>query len=444
VHFGGWTRADILLEIPAMNPRLALLAVTLIANCVFAALLLRPSSGPAAASPSPAAGPAAIPAPAAKPADTRDRPPAEAGTSAPPAPAAPAFNWASIESADFKQYIQNLRDLGVPEPTIRDLIQAELAKLYRPKFRALRPPANPEKYWERNYGSFGPFGTQSTAQRQQEAALRKEQSELLRTLLGDPPASTNSPLARLFPDASPEVLKQFSELQSKMSEKQQALRDKTGGYYDGSSMTERRKIEREFHDELAKLVPPEQLEAYKLRNSETARNLRDELRAFAPTEEEFKAIFRQRDTLGNPRDGVSSASTGGPMTAELARQMRERQLQAEAALTEALGPERAKEYKALSGYEFSQLAEAGIPRESLLRLAEMKTSAEQAVANLRKDSALSAEQRAAAQQAIRAETEKELATLLGERRAKAYPNSGGYWIQNLAPTPPTITRVATP
>jgi hypothetical protein len=74
----------------------------------------------------------------------------------------------------------------------------------------------------------------------------------------------------------------------------------------------------------------------------------------------------------------------------------------------------------------------------------MKSSAEQAAANLRKDTVLSAEQRAAALQAIRAETEKELATLLGERRAKAYPNSGGYWIQNLAPTPPTITRVANP
>lgn len=427
-----------------MNPRVLLLAVTLAANCVFAALLLRPSPGPKAPSPSPAASPAAAPAPAATPADTRDRPPAEAGASAPPAPAAPAFNWASIESDDFKKYIQNLRDLGVPEATIRDLIQAEIAKLYRPKFRALRPATNPEKYWERNYGSFGPFGTQSAAQRQQETALRKEQSELLRTLLGDPPASTNSPLARIFTAASPEVLKQFSELQTKMFEKQQALRDKTGGYMDSSSMIERRKIEREFHDELAKLVSPEQLEAYKLRNSEVARSLRDELRAFSPTEEEFKAIFRQRDTVGNPRDGVSSASTGGPMTAELARQMRERQLQAEAALTEALGPERAKEYKALSGYEFSQLAEAGIPRESLLRLADMKSTAQQAVANLQKDTTLSAEQRAAAQQAIRAETEKELATLLGERRAKAYPNSGGYWIQSLAPTPPTITRVAAP
>lgn len=427
-----------------MNPRLLLLAVTLAANCVFAALLLRPAPGPRAPSPSPAEGSSAAPAPAAKPADARDRPQAEASASAPSAPVAPAFNWASVESEDFKQYIQNLRDLGVPEPTIRDLIQAEIAKLYRPKFRALRPAANPEKYWERNYGYFGPFGAQSAAQRQQETALRKEQSELLRTLLGDPPVSTNSPLTRLFQDASPEVLKQFSELQTKMFEKQQALRDKTGGYMDSSSMAERRKIEREFHDELAKLVSPEQLEAYKLRNSEIARNLRDELRAFAPTEEEFKAIFRQRDTVGNPRDGVSSASTGGPMTAELAKQMREKQLQAEAALTEALGADRAKEFKALSGYEFNQLAESGIPRESLLRLAEMKSSAQQAAANLQKDTALSAEQRAAALQAIRTETEKELATLLGERRAKAYPNNGGYWIQSLAPTPATITRVVAP
>jgi len=414
-----------------MNPRLLLLAVTLAANCVFAALLLRPSPGPTSPSPSPAEGPVAAPAPAAKSVEARAPARAEASTSAPPAPAAPAFNWASIESEDFKQYIQNLRDFGVPEPTIRDLIQAELAKLYRPKFRALRPPANPEKYWERN---FGPYNAQSTAQRQQEAALRKEQSELLRTLLGDPPASTNSPLARLFPDASPEVLKQFSELQTKMSEKQQALRDKTGGYMDSSSMAERRKIEREFHDELAKLVSPEQLEYYKLRISEVARQMRDELRAFGPTEEEFKAIYRARQAEEAAR----------PVASVTGAQVREAQIKLDAALSESLGPERAKEYKILSGYEFNQLAESGIPRESLLRLAEMKSSAQQAAANLQKDTTLSAEQRTAALQAIRTETEKELATLLGERRAKAYPNNGGYWIQSLAPATPTITRVLAP
>lgn len=422
-----------------MNPRSLLLIATLGTNCALAAMLLRSPGTPPATNPAADSGQPATNAPKSKNTEARAKAKAnaEAPADAPPAP--PAFNWATLESADFKHYIQNLRDFGVPEAAIRDLVQAEVAKLYRPKFRALRPDPSMEKYWERSFGS---LSRQSTEQRQQETALRKEQTELLRTLLGDPPTTTNSSFTRVFTDASPELLKQISELQSKMNEKQRALLDKTGGYLDSSSMVDRRKIEREFYDELAKLVPPEQLVAYKLRSSEVARNLRDELRAFEPTEEEFKAIFRQRDTAGNPRDVVSSA--GGPMTSELAKQMREKQLQAEAALTEALGADRAKELKALSGYEITQLAEAGIPRESLLRLGEMKSSAEQAATNLRKDTTLSAEQRNAALLAIRTETEKELATLLGERRAKAYPNSGGYWIQNLSPSQPIVTRVVAP
>jgi DNA-binding transcriptional MerR regulator len=388
-----------------MNSRSLLLVATLGTNGALVALLLRSPTTPAATGPA-EVRPAIQFSPKAKAAGARAKGQPEPAAAPEPAPAPPSFNWASIESADFKQYIKNLRDLGVPDATIRDLIRAEVTKLYRPKMQAAQSPANPEKYWERNYG---PYSGQTTAQR---------------------------PFTRAFPDVSPELLKQITALQTSMGEKQRALMDKTGGYLDSSSMADRQKVENEFYAELAKLVPAEQVEAYKLRSSNLSSNLRDELRAFQPTEEEFKAIFRQREVSDSARtlspDGVFRMDAAG----------RERMAQATAELDKALGPERAKEYKALSGYEVRNLAEAGVPRESLLRLAEMKTSAEAAAANLRKDTALSAEQRTAALQAIRAETEKELATLLGERRAKAYPNSSGYWLQNLAPNLPT--RVVTP
>lgn len=419
-----------------MNPRGLLLVATLGANCVLAALLFRPPDAAPSAGPAAAAGQPGSLSPQPKAAGARARSRAEAAAPAEQAPAPPGFNWASIESEDFKKYIQNLRDLGVPDETIRELIRAEITKLYRPKMLALRPASNPEKYWERNYG---PYNQQTAEQRRQQTALYKEQAELLKSLLGESPMTNEHPLLRAFTNAPPEVLKQITELQTKFFEKQQALMEKTGGYMDSSTMAERRKLEREFYDEVAKLTSPEQVQAYKLRHSDLSRNLRDELRAFAPTEEEFKAIFRQRDAVGNPRDGVSTADASSP---EQAKQIREAQLKAQVALAETLGPERAKEYKLLEDYAFRNLAEAGVAKESLLRIAEMKTTAETAARNLQRDTALSAEQRTAALQAIRAETEKELATLLGERRAKAYPNSGGYWIRNLAPT--ITTRVATP
>src|SRR5437868_4188222 len=58
-----------------------------------------------------------------------------------------AFNWANLESADFKQYMANLRAIGCPEETIRDLIVAEVNKLMAPKFAALAAEAN-RMYWK--------------------------------------------------------------------------------------------------------------------------------------------------------------------------------------------------------------------------------------------------------------------------------------------------------
>ena len=47
------------------------------------------------------------------------------------------FTWDEIESADFPTYIAKLRAIGCPEATIRDIILADVNKLYAPKLLAL-------------------------------------------------------------------------------------------------------------------------------------------------------------------------------------------------------------------------------------------------------------------------------------------------------------------
>src|SRR3989442_242628 len=48
------------------------------------------------------------------------------------------MNWTNVESADYRAYIANLRSVGCPEETIRDIIIADVNKLYASKWRALR------------------------------------------------------------------------------------------------------------------------------------------------------------------------------------------------------------------------------------------------------------------------------------------------------------------
>ena len=45
-------------------------------------------------------------------------------------PVAPPFRWGELESDNYPTYIQNLRRIGCPEQTIRDIVTADLAHLY--------------------------------------------------------------------------------------------------------------------------------------------------------------------------------------------------------------------------------------------------------------------------------------------------------------------------
>src|SRR5688500_18534358 len=59
-----------------------------------------------------------------------------------------ALNWAAIESTNYVAYINNLRNIGCPEETIRDIIITDIAKLYAKKRAALRTQYPPPPYWQ--------------------------------------------------------------------------------------------------------------------------------------------------------------------------------------------------------------------------------------------------------------------------------------------------------
>src|SRR5687767_6195122 len=47
------------------------------------------------------------------------------------------FHWGSVESDDYREYIANLRAIGCPEETIRDIIIADVNKLYAGRIASL-------------------------------------------------------------------------------------------------------------------------------------------------------------------------------------------------------------------------------------------------------------------------------------------------------------------
>src|SRR5215831_657548 len=88
------------------------------------------------------------------------------------------FSWRQIESADYPTYILNLRDIGCPEQTIRDIIIADVNALYSLK-RATNLVTSEQQWWR---SEPDPAVMQVAAQKSKE--LEDERRALLARLLG--------------------------------------------------------------------------------------------------------------------------------------------------------------------------------------------------------------------------------------------------------------------
>jgi len=87
------------------------------------------------------------------------------------------FLWSQLKSSDLEQYLTNLRAIGCPERTVRDIISREIQRSYsRRSLRNLEP---------KNFWACGPEREQFSAPyRQALILLHQEERELNRRLLG--------------------------------------------------------------------------------------------------------------------------------------------------------------------------------------------------------------------------------------------------------------------
>src|SRR6185436_12189108 len=203
------------------------------------------------------------------------------------------FHWTSVESEDYHDYIGNLRAIGCPEETIRDIIIADVNKLYGSRIAALYPAAADFKFWateKRNRAL-------ERERDQKIRALQREKRQLLKELLG---IDIDEELAKWSgrPDEddlrygflSPEKQQQLRALQAKYRDLERALLAEGGVNPESRARVNALRAQREA--EMAQLLTPEENEQYQLRNSWTARNMREGLGAFEPTEWEFRELFK--------------------------------------------------------------------------------------------------------------------------------------------------------
>lgn len=352
------------------------------------------------------------------------------------------FDWNAVESDDYKKYIANLRSIGCPEETIRDIIKADVNKLYESKRKELAGPPKKFEFWKANALMTAVADPERT---EKERALNKEKRALLIDLLGSAPEETPDLLASaagqmdamfgfLPAEKRNKVFEVLQDMQGKM---QKAMKS---GAPDPEDI---RKAQKESEAALAAILTPQELLDYNLRLSQTANMMRFTLAGFEPNEGEFLDIFKARKAFD---DEFGAAGMG---SLNLKGEEKQKRDDAKKALDEQikarLGDERYAEYQRAQDGAFQAMYRVadreGLGKEAAVKTFEMKKAAEAQAKKLRDDQSLSADQRTAALRAIREETERSVKGVLGEKGFTSLErNNGAWWLRNLAPDAPAPTK----
>jgi hypothetical protein len=377
--------------------------------------------------------------PAAKPSTEPARTPTRTVTK----PATPAaaqdptllvkpLDWTAIESEDYRQYIANMRAAKVPEETIRDIIIADVNKLYAQKIAALRPSPADFKFWK----TYDREAREAERQRRQkERELLAEKRALIKELLG---VDLETELARQTGEVdrdafrygflSPEKQEQLRALRDKYREQERALFAEGG--FSPENRAKLMALRAQQEAEMASILTPAEFEEYQLRNSWTARNMRENLVAFQPTEQEFREIFKLQkafdDQFGLWRGGGDDAFR---QAREQAQQALEEQLRA------ILGEQRYQEYQLAQDpryrdiYDFAQ--NNNLAADTARKIYEVRMAAEAERQRIQNDNSIPPDQRQAQLALIANQAKQALGTLLGPDTLNAYVQSDGRWLTRL-------------
>jgi hypothetical protein len=248
------------------------------------------------------------------------------------------FNWSSVESADYHEYIANLRRIGCPEETIRDIVIADICKNYAALQKALLGQQE-YRFWEPdplNDRLRRDSASKETRRRWRELELEKR--DLIRELLG---VELTVELERLHGgDLEQQIKLSFlstdkrAAVEAILARHNSALNDNAQGDAVEDAAEFQAGVKRlwlQRDAELKQVLSQEEFAELDLRISPTADDLRRRLHGFEPTEQEFRRLFSLQkaydDRFSPPWGLEQAAEDAGPASDRLERSIRDAEYQ---------------------------------------------------------------------------------------------------------------------
>jgi hypothetical protein len=331
--------------------------------------------------------------------------------------------WSRLQNSDLGAYRARLEAEGFPPRLARALAAEEIRRQFAPRRAALNLKATERPFWERTVQD-----PKTTAELRQ---INREQAQAVRELLGpDPNDFSTATLRAQLPTFSEDKIAQIMRVQQDFNDRRV---DANGGaVFDPDKLDA---FNRDLHAEIAKLLTPDELEAYDLRTSPLAARLRNQFGAFDATEDEFVAVFRLQNNYNDRLPTLRGRVSPEEMQARAAIQ---KQLDGE--IRTALGDERFEQYQRSQDYGYQQtnslVGRLELPRSATDEVWAVQKDIQQRAGAVRSDRTLTPAARTQQLAALAEETRTRVTATLGDRGFEAYKQYGGAWLRSLQPPPP--------
>jgi hypothetical protein len=348
------------------------------------------------------------------------------------------FHWRQIESRDYDQFVANLRGVGCPESTLRDIVVADIRKTYAEK--AATVPLQVD-FWTGGARRAAALGARESKRR----SLAAEKEALLSRLLGPgldlgeeddhrdgftPDELTREAFIRFIIGPVPErAYRQVPAIMQKSDE--QANEITSRGLMLPEDHARLRELRQQTMVELHSVLTPEQFLEFAQRSA-VMNHMENALEEVKATAADWRQIAGLCLEVYGPLDrGVFGDLPGG--ASEDAVVAQEQRFQD--GLKKILGEARYSNYERLNDPAFqgaSTVAEQSqLPPETAVKVYEMKKLLEAETRRLREDASLSPAALQEKAAALSDTTREQVRNLLGEKAYQALLRQGNNaWVTN--------------
>jgi len=346
------------------------------------------------------------------------------------------FRWQMLASTNCEQYVANLRGIGCPEKTVRAIVLAGVDRQYEIIKRQAQTNL---PFW---IGGRKLHAAQA-AQQTRRTALEKEEAALIRQALGIEYFGVSlfkdkieeQAIARfVFGPMPDETFQRLANVADKYEAIKRDFETRTGNLLTEENKTEAKKLIGAEQQEFKALLTPGEWEEFLARSG--AMQEVDLLGSAAKVFEVagLSAYEARRLALAREDNSLSFDLFGWKLDeSDAERELRDSEFMNAAA--QILGEKRFAEFQRAQDSDFVQLFNLArdnqLPRESAVKVYEMRQLAGQEVERIRHDDSLDDSAREQSFAGMQALLQQAVSQTLGASAYRDYLQRGGNWITNV-------------